>query len=935
VIYYIFIVRFFIAYAALVLILTPPAADASSKEDKNRVKAVAAVFEPFVRETDGKLTGFDIDLFEIICRTNNLECEVQIVQFPELLLMVSQGKADLALGSIYVNSARKKLVNFTNPYFSSGIIKVTRVNEPVPDKMLDRMTVGVKRGATGQAYAVKLKNSHPALRIEAFDSTEESFQALADKKVDLVLNDFLNSQTLINRNYRGVLTIKIGFTGPDFYEKNSIAFPISKARPELLKVFNASLKEMSRGRTLNRLKEKWLMGVESREAEKRRIAVISIFSSFILFILIYQHSKRRKFNKALAANELRYRMLFEANPLALVIYNIDDYKILAANQSAANLYSCTKNELKMLTILDLFLPEERNRLINKISELKEEGNKEDSCSGDWNARCRDNNTYIFEIASQPIQYESANARLAMMIDITARKKAEIEIQNSELRFRSAIENAPNAIFILTRDGVMLLINRLAKQTLLQGSVVSEKFTDMCAAAFKIDSNCTDFIEKVLSAAKIINENIELNQIPLTHYDDTEHVWDFYLSSIGKWGDKDAIMVIAKDITEQKRVQQEQIHSQRLETIGRLTGGIAHDFNNYLTAIIGYSQIGLDQTPNDSRLRKNLESIISAANKSAALTKQLLAFGRKQVFQIQLLNINSTISDLSRIFMPLISGDIELKLDLAPDLWKTNADNAQLEQVIMNLVINARDSMPRGGKISIQTTNRKSDADFRGKYPGLDLEEYVCVDIRDSGSGMTDDVKSKIFEPFFTTKEFGKGTGLGLATAYGIIKQSGGDIFVFTSPGKGTLFRIFLPKAYEVETSEETERTLTSLPLGTEGILVVENQIDVRHYILNLLQLLGYRTFEAKDGAEALTIIQNHSTDIQVMLIELNLPKIDGEAIAGYIENSYPEVKIVLMSGTSKNISAENTKFSFIKKPFTASQIALTIRRAIDLQMSQN
>ncbi|MBN2654244.1 MAG: transporter substrate-binding domain-containing protein [Nitrospirae bacterium] len=926
--YYTKIVRFLTAFAALILI-SASSADAGAKEEKIRVKAVAAVFDPFVRSTKSGLSGFDIDLFDIICRTNNLECEIEVVQFRELLPLVSQGKADLALGSIYVNSERKKLLNFSDSYFSSGLVKVKRVSESEPLGRFDKVAVGVKKGATGQAYAAKLRKKYPSLSIEMFDSTEESFHALADKKVDFVLNDFLNSQALINKNYRGVLTVKIGLTGPDFFEKNTIAFPISKSRPELLKIFNVSLAEMSAGGTLDRLKEKWLMGVESRETEKIKVAALSIFSIFIIMLLVSQHMRRCKINKALAENEHRYRMLFEANPLALIIYSVDDYKIIAANQSAAKLYSCTRDDLKVLTILDLFLPEERERLAKKISDLRSDGNKDDSYSGEWRVSGRNNTAYIFEIASQPIRYDSTNARLAMMIDITERKKAEIEIQNSELRFRSAIENAPNAIFILSREGRILFINRMASQTLLHNTDTSGKFIDICSSAFKINKNCTDFVDSLITSAKTLEGNIEFNEISLTHPDYTDHIWNFQLSSIGKWGDQEAIMVIAKDITEQKKLQQEQIHSQRLETIGRLTGGIAHDFNNYLTAIIGYTQLALDQTPKDSALNKNLGSILSAANKSAALTKQLLAFGRKQVLQIQQLDINTIVTDLSKIFMPLISSGIELKLALSPELWRINADHSQLEQVIMNLVINARDSMPRGGRITIRTANRMADKDFRTKYPSLGLDQYVCLDIRDSGTGMTNEVKSRVFEPFFTTKEFGKGTGLGLATAYGIIKQSGGEIFVFSSPNNGTLFRIFFPKASETAEITDAEKELGKLPLGTEGVLVVENQQDVRLYLLNILQILGYQTFEAKDGAEALIIMQEHSSNIQLVLVELNLPKIDGEAIAGYIENSYPEVKIALMSGSSKSISKENSRYSFIKKPFTASQLASTARELLD------
>lgn len=900
-----------------------------ANEARIKVKAAAAIYEPFVYYSKGKLTGFDIDLFNIICMTNNLECETEVVQFSDALSMVSKGSADVALGSIYINSERTKFFNFSDPYFSSGLVRITRAGDAASESGLDNKTIGVKAKATGQAYALKLKDRFPGLRIEVFDSTEESLRALADKKVDIVLNDFLNTQALIHKHYRGILTVKAGLTGPEFLEKNSIALAISKSRPELLNIFNSTLAEMHKGKTLNRLKDKWLLGVEPKTAERIQTTVAFLMACAIGLILFSLHLKRRRINRIIAANEQKYRMLYDANPLPLLIYDINDLDILSANQSAAQFYGSSKEELIGMSLTEFTPSEEIDNLTAKIAMLRDEGNTRDSYSGEWRIKRKDGSVLRFEVASQPIIFEGKSARLAMLIDITERKLAEEKMHDSELRFRTALENAPIPIIILSRKCAVLLANRPARETLVNSKTAPKTFDDLCREAFEDNENTQANIDKLKNTVESITSKSELADVKLQHSDATEHIWNFQFSIIGKWADQDAIMVVATDITEQKRAQEERMHSQRLETIGRLTGGIAHDFNNFLTAILGYSQIALMQTRPDAPMRKNIEAIITAANKSAALTKQLLAFGRKQVMQIQTLNINTTISDLSKIFLPLIRSDIELELELAPDIWSVNADNSQLEQVIMNLVINARDSMPRGGNIIIRTSNRTVDDDFRTKYPGLDHDAYVCIDIRDSGTGMTDEVKARIFDPFFTTKEFGKGTGLGLATAYGIIKQSGGSIYVFSSPGKGSLFRIFLPKSEDMPLIEETKEELHSLPLGTEGLIVVEGQLDVRLYILNILQLLGYKTYEAKDASEALAICQKYGHEISLALIEMDLPKIDGEALAGYMENTYPHIKVVFMSGVSGNISAEHTKIRFITKPFTAARIAQTIRATLD------
>jgi two-component system, cell cycle sensor histidine kinase and response regulator CckA len=374
-------------------------------------------------------------------------------------------------------------------------------------------------------------------------------------------------------------------------------------------------------------------------------------------------------------------------------------------------------------------------------------------------------------------------------------------------------------------------------------------------------------------------------------------------------------------------------SQRLESVGRLAGGIAHDFNNMLTAINGYSELTLRRLKEDDPLRRNIEEIKKAGERSAALTHQLLAFSRKQVLKPKILVLNDVILETSKMLQRLIGEDIHLNIIPDAKLGMVEADPGQLTQVIMNLVVNARDAMPSGGNLTIETANVSLTKKFAARQFTVRPGSYVMLSVSDTGVGMDAETQQYIFEPFFTTKEVGKGTGLGLATVYGIVKQSGGYVWAYSEPGKGSTFKIYLPRV-DVNVRELKEEPIPeSVPNGTETILLVEDEEMVRNLSRQILETCGYRILEARNGVEALTICQKFDSKIDLLMTDVVMPQMGGRELAEKLSQMYPQIRLLFTSGYTDDgiirLGVIKTGDNFIQKPFSFETLAKKVRDLLD------
>jgi PAS domain S-box-containing protein len=531
--------------------------------------------------------------------------------------------------------------------------------------------------------------------------------------------------------------------------------------------------------------------------------------------------------------------------------------------------------------------------------------------------------------------------LASVADIISqgieRKRAEQELSNSEERYRDLVENAHDIIYSHDLDGNYTSMNQAGQ--IITGYTREE--------ALKLNLSQTVAPEHIVKARSMLSHKLEGEQV--TAYEMEILAKDGHAVTVEvntRLVTQDGIPVgvqgIARDITERKRLEialheseQQLRQSQKLEAIGQLAGGVAHDFNNLLTAINGYSALALRRLGNDHPISSYLEEIKKAGDRAANLTRQLLAFGRKQLLQPLALNVNDIVTDMIKLLKRLIGEDVQLITRPAANLKQIKADPGQLEQVLVNLVVNARDAMPMGGTVTIETANTILDGAYASSHLGVRAGEYVMLAISDTGTGMDQETQSRIFEPFFTTKEKDKGTGLGLSTVYGIIRQSGGNIWVYSELGKGTTFKVYLPLIADEVTKQNEAIPAPLIKRGSETVMLVEDEDMVRKLASELLVDAGYTVLEANGGEEAIKLCTQHSAPIDLLITDVVMPKMSGKQVAEQLLVLHPETKVLFMSGYTDEAIVHHgmidSNIAFIQKPFSERALAQKIRDVLDVE----
>jgi len=538
----------------------------------------------------------------------------------------------------------------------------------------------------------------------------------------------------------------------------------------------------------------------------------------------------------------------------------------------------------------------------------------------------------------PLRDEAGNLTGAVLVfrDISARRQA---LANEE-RFRQMAENIREVFWMFD-----------AKQTtiLYVSPAYEEIWGRSCESLYQQPQSFWETIhpedrERVTAAqARQLAGEQTHEEYRLRRADGEERwIWDRRFPIKDKSGEVYRIAGIAEDITERKRAEEALRHSeeqlrksQRLEAIGRLAGGLAHDFNNMLTAIIGTTELAMLELHRDHPVRRDLKEIKQTADRAANLTRQLLAFARQQIIAPGILNVNDLLMNLDKMLRRLIGEDIELVIAPSSDIGLVKVEAGQIEQVIVNLAVNARDAMPEGGKLVLQTENVTVDQKISPHSAELSPGDYVLLTVRDNGLGMTEEAKSHLFEPFFTTKEVGKGTGLGLATCYGIIKQNSGHIEVESALGKGSTFRIYLPRIDEMAGATPEHDHAGALPQGNETVLLVEDEPTVREVATRMLREQGYNVLVAANGDEALNLVRSRPGEsIDLLVTDVVMPRLSGRAVADQLRATRPEMKVLFISGYSDDTltrhgASPDTNLNFLQKPFSPSLLAYKIRELLD------
>ena len=508
-----------------------------------------------------------------------------------------------------------------------------------------------------------------------------------------------------------------------------------------------------------------------------------------------------------------------------------------------------------------------------------------------------------------------------------RRRAEAALRTSEQRYRELYENASDMLFTIDLDGRFTSINRACET--ITGYSREEALT--LSLADVIAPEDAGFLAKLGELAVGAGERTLL-QVTVRGKDGRRIATEVSWRPILRNGEAVGIEAIARDLTERSRLEDQLRQAQKMEAIGRLAGGIAHDFNNLLMTVIGYSEHLLERLGPDDPLRTSAEEIRNAAVRAAGLTRQLLTFSRKQVLRLAVIDLNGVVADLERLFRRLIGEDIVVSTRLQPGGAPVTADRGHIEQVIMNLVVNARDAMPAGGAIEIGTRRLSLHAPGNDGLIGLDPGEYIALDVRDTGVGMSEDVLSHLFEPFFTTKEPGKGTGLGLSTAYGIVAQSGGRITVRSAPGQGATFTVVLPAAGGAVARPAPRGAFSSLPRGTETVLLVEDEAGVRDLIRDFLVRCGYTVVAAADPSHAFDRFDEHRGRLQLLITDVVMPQMNGRELAEALVARQPDLRVLFMSGyTDDQVLAHGVArgAGFLQKPFTPDVLARKVREVLD------
>ena len=538
----------------------------------------------------------------------------------------------------------------------------------------------------------------------------------------------------------------------------------------------------------------------------------------------------------------------------------------------------------------------------------------------------------FRLTVTPLQENVSEGVVVMHVSITERKLAEEALRQAEARYRSMVESLPVIVYLAQPYSPYATIY-VSPNIVEFGYQPEEWFSraDMWVNLLHEEDR-----ERVLRVTEdAMNRGIDTElEYRIVGRDGTIHwVQDKGRFVSDEHGNKISWQGVMVDITKTKELEEQLRQGQKLESVGRLAGGIAHDFNNMLTAINGYSDLMLRSLKADDPLRRNIEEIKKAGVRSASLTHQLLAFSRQQILQPRVLNLNGIITNTSDMLQRLIGEDVHLITILNSKAGQVKVDPGQLSQIIMNLAVNARDAMPQGGNLTIETANVVLDSDYTRQHASVPPGAYVMLAVSDTGTGMNAETQKHIFEPFFTTKDIGKGTGLGLSTVYGIVKQSGGNIGVYSEEGIGTTFKIYLPQVIEQSEAEDAKSTFDELPKGTETIVLVEDEDIVRTLTRQILEMCGYTVLEAGNGVEALSLCEKHDCHIDLLITDVVMPQLGGRELAERFAQIYPQMCILFTSGYTDDAIVRHgvieADTNFIHKPFTPGDLAHKIRDILD------
>jgi PAS domain S-box-containing protein len=659
------------------------------------------------------------------------------------------------------------------------------------------------------------------------------------------------------------------------------------------------------------------------EAIKGLVALVFLFDLYT----IYQHFMIYQIRKQLVEREALFHLISENAADMIAVVDMEGRRIYNS-LSYQSVLGYSPEELQASSAFEQIHPEDRERVEKAAEEARLLGTGK---TLEYRFRHKNGNWLFIESTSSVIHNAKGEPEKLVIVnrDTTERKKSEEALRRSETGFRSVIEDAPYGIFRATTTGHFLQVNPAFQKML--GYELREELLqrDLASEIFRQAGEYQRMIEQLTRAEEFKDMEMEWKRkdgTPITARCSGRRRG-------GGNGSPAYFEVFAEDVTEKRVLERQLRMAQKMEAIGRLSGGIAHDFNNLLGVIIGYSALLKKKLSESDVLYEHALEIEKAGQRAASLTKQLLAFSRQQVLTPAVLNLNSLASDMEKMLPRLLGEDIEVSLKLDPELGQVKADQGQIEQVIMNLAVNARDAMPTGGKLKIRTANVELDREYTRDHPGSKPGDYVMLTVTDTGTGMDPDTLLHIFEPFFTTKERGKGTGLGLATVYGVVKQSNGYIWVDSKPGAGTSFEVYLPRNAEQVLSDKRKIDTEERLCGSESILLVEDAEPLRKLARTFLEAAGFQVLTAESGERAMEVAAGYPGTFDLLLTDVVMPGMNGRVLSEQLLPRQPGMKVLYMSGYTDTFIAGHGVLdpgtNLLHKPFTEEILIRKIREVLD------
>jgi two-component system, cell cycle sensor histidine kinase and response regulator CckA len=655
------------------------------------------------------------------------------------------------------------------------------------------------------------------------------------------------------------------------------------------------------------------------------LGIVLLFDVYTVYQQLQLHRTRRR----LFEREELFQLITENVADMIAVVDMDGHR-LYNSPSYHRVLGYTAEELQSSSSLEQVHPDDRNRVREAAMEARRTGVGRPL---EYRMRHKDGTWRVMESAASVIRSRSGEPERLVIVnrDVTQRKEAEESLHVSESGFRSMIEDAPYGIYRAGIDGKLLRANPALQKMLGYDNLDELLNASLPTNVFRNPSDFGGFKDLLENASEFKDVEVELKRrdgAPITVRCTGRKVK-------GEHESVPCFDVFAEDVTERRILERQLRMAGKMEAVGRLSGGIAHDFNNLLGVIIGYGQVLKRRLGASSDLLECAEEIEKAGQRAASLTRQLLAFSRQQILTPSILKLNDLVLDMAKMLPRLLGEDITVNTSLSSDLGMVKADQGQIEQVIMNLAVNARDAMPEGGTLRIETANVGLDQAYAWQHPGAKPGHYVMLAVIDSGTGIDPETLTHIFEPFFTTKEVGKGTGLGLATVYGVVKQSGGYIWVESEPGHGASFQIFLPRVDEPTAEIAATTRVDETVGGSETILLVEDSEALRKLTRSFLETHGFKVLVAQDGEEALQVEARHPGKIDLLLTDVVMPGINGRALAEKLLPKQLGMRVLYISGYTDSFVARHGVLEegmvLLHKPFTEEVLIRKVRDVLDVK----